>query len=38
MGSRAIDFIASIAGLEGYAVTPDRRATMTAGFRDYIAA
>jgi thiamine biosynthesis lipoprotein len=38
MGPRAIEFIASIAGFEGYAVTPDRKATMTSGFRDYVAA
>ncbi len=38
MGKRGIGFIASVAGLEGYTVTPDRMATMTAGFRGLVAA
>lgn len=33
MGSDGIDFIASLEGFEGYAVTHDRRATMTPGFQ-----
>jgi FAD:protein FMN transferase len=37
MGRSGIDFIASLDGFEGYAITHDRRATMTAGFGAFVA-
>ena len=37
MGPAGIDFIASLRGFEGYAITHDRRATMTPGFQTLVA-
>ena len=37
MGSKGIDFIESLDGLEGYAIGHDRRATLTSGFARAVA-